>query len=93
MGQEREHARVRPRVWKKRGRSRTRSILSLFFANFSPHEIFHGQEQGRSRYGTGQEQGKSRGIAEKEQGRRKSRAGQKQELNHSPNAKFHPNPA
>ena len=69
-----------------------RSTLSLSFASISPHAIFHGQKQSRSRAGARQDQGRSRVEAEQEQGRSKAgaRAGKEQEPNYSPNTKFHP---
>ena len=55
----------------EQGRSRAGAFYH-FFGNISPHAIFHGQEQGRSRAGAGQEQGRSRAGQEQEQGRSSS---------------------
>ena len=71
---------------------KSRITHSLSFASISPHAIFCGQKQSRSRAGAGSDQGRKRVGAEQEQGRSKAgaRAGQEQEPNYSSNTKFHP---
>ena len=91
MGQ--EHARVRSGAQQELAgavQEQDRSTLFLSFASISPHAIFHGQKQSRSRAGARQDQGRSRVRGEQEKGRSKAgaRAGKEQEPNYKISSMF-----
>ena len=66
-GQEREHARVRSAARQERaGAVQEQDRSTLSFASISPHAIFYGQKQSRSRAGARQDQGTEQGKSKAE---------------------------